>query len=115
MIGYDLRDSVGAETYLLTRNLESLHVPLLDLMFDRSLDLWHLHQLGFRVRDMAEVNCEIDCSELITTMYEVGPCSMCRHGCVDYLAGRQDIPAWMGEEIVFDCYPETQAKAVHLS
>jgi len=102
-------------TSLLSHNLKEQDVSLLNEMIRRPMEYNDLHSVGIDVRDIAKNHPEIDCTEPVLYLYEVGKCGLCRFELVKYLYGRQELPGWMAEEIAHDAYSETRELAAGIA
>ena len=61
------------------------------------------HGLLMSCRDLLETNLTADCLQLAFSIYEHNPCSLCRTAAVRLMKRQSVVPAWMLEEIRFDC------------
>jgi hypothetical protein len=110
-IALQYADKPGCEeiaTSLLIHNLEAEDVPLLNDIINRSKDADKLHSLEIDIRGAADNHMELDCTEPIVKLYEMGACGICRNGLVNHLHKKQELPLWMADEILYDCYSSTR-------
>ncbi len=61
-----------------------------------------VHDVGFDALKVFEANPTSDSITILNTIYERGPCSVCRGRCVEQLIALKQVPAWMAEECRFD-------------
>ena len=100
--------------WLLRHNYQPGDDELIIGLLERETDADKLHTMCIAVRNVIEDNCASEGLRLLLLVYEKGPCSCCRHGCVELLRDRNAVPDWMAEECLHDAYSETRKLAAEL-
>jgi hypothetical protein len=60
------------------------------------------HNLGFATLDLLKAHPSSDGAPALLTLYEHGPCSICRERCVEALQALDQLPEWMPAECRYD-------------
>jgi hypothetical protein len=76
---------------------------------DTGTDVYHW--LGMGALHVFEANPTPECSELLVSLYDNGPCTNCRERCVDLLHRLGRLPDWMARECLFDANGDLRDKA----
>lgn len=66
------------------------------------------HWLGYSVRDVWKAHPLTEAAPVLTMLYDLQPCSLCRHRAVESLLSLGPLPQWMMEECWWDADPETR-------
>jgi hypothetical protein len=99
---------------LLRHNYQLGDDELITELLERETDPDSLHIMGIDVRGICEDNHVSEGLRLLLLVYEKGPCSTCRYGCVKMLQEMDAVPDWMARECLHDAYSETRKLAGEL-
>lgn len=116
-LSFELRDSEewsDRSVGLLKHNYRSGDHRMIVELLERETDPDKLHVMGLGVREVYEQNPSAEGLEPLMLVYEKGPCSMCRFGCVKLLRDLNGVPDWMAEECLHDADPETRQLAADM-
>ena len=99
-------------TALLIKNCQSGDHELVAHVIERERqDVDALHSLGLWTRDIVEANPTPEWSDVLLTIYEHGPCSLCRMHFIDLLRSLGNLPNWVIQECLCDANLELRGKA----
>ena len=104
----DRSDRLGLAVELLAATSEPGDYRMIESLLERPLADFEYHSLGFGVLDFVKANPRHEASRSLTLLYENGPCSVCRRGCVRQLLARGLFPNWMRQECRYDAYIHTR-------
>lgn len=108
-LGLDLlAQGNGRGAGLLPANYQHGDYPRLEGLLNQWQDRDSLHDLGFGLLEVAKAHPLREAVPALLTLYERGPCSMCRLHALEYLREVDTIPAWVAQECRFDANPQIQ-------
>lgn len=93
---------------MLSQNYQEGDYHLVESLLEQKLDPDDYHDLGFGVEHFAEAHPTPESERSLLLLYENGPCSLCRNGCVDQLIALNRLPEWMREECQYDADSATR-------
>lgn len=93
---------------LLARNPGDNDAELIYQVFSVCKTDWQFHQFGLGLKEYYEHQPEKTPLALFETLYELTPCSLCRHQYVEILQERDLLPSWIAEEAQWDADEETR-------
>jgi hypothetical protein len=95
-------ERVGNAVDLFVRNYQEGDYKILEPALDRTLESEQLHGFGFGIVDIFKAHPSSAAVEVLTKLYEYGPCSGCREDYVNCLIKLEALPDWMREECRHD-------------
>jgi hypothetical protein len=96
----------GKAVGLLTNNFELHDWKTIEDISRENLEDKDLHTLGFSVRDIFDANPSLEAAPVFISLYERGPCGMCRNRDLRCLHSLNAIPDWVAEECKYDSFPQ---------
>jgi hypothetical protein len=94
----------GMAVEMLSQNYQGGDYRLIESLLEQKLDSHDYHSLGIGVRHFTDAHPTIEAERALLLLYENGPCSICRSGCVDRLVTLNMLPEWTREECRYDAY-----------
>lgn len=96
---------------LLVNNFEADDFALGSKSLERIEDADEAHDLVRSLLDLCEAHPGANALDCLLHVYELSPCSACRHTAVKALVDTNTAPAWVLAECTFDADPDTRAFA----
>jgi hypothetical protein len=87
-------------------NYQSGDDRYLAALLAQTVDTDALHDLGFGLNDIFAAHPTLAAEDIFVSLYERGPCSLCRERFVQRLIEIDRIPSWMERETRYDANPE---------
>lgn len=100
------RADEGAD--LLKNNFEESDFALLETALQQPLENTTYHSIGISARHIAEAHLSQRAVPSLLLLYENGPCSLCRHHCVELLLQLDALPASLRAECRYDADEATR-------
>ena len=96
-------DRIGDMVGLLAKNYQEGDWQLIERLAQRDLDREDYHLLELNVEHRVyELHPSPQAINVLLTLYNKGPCAMCRHGVIENLESLNALPDWMIEECRYD-------------
>lgn len=102
-------------TDLLKNNFTESDFALLETALQQPLENTMRHSIGMSVRDIAAAHLSFKVVPSLLLLYENGPCSLCRHACVELLLKIDALPASLRAECRYDAHENTRKLVSTLS
>jgi len=93
---------------LLESNYEAGDFRIFEDLFTRSLTPGELHGIGMSIRHIVDKNVWPELEKVLLSLYEAGPCSLCRTEFVEALIELERLPDFIRNEGQFDAEPDTR-------
>ncbi|HEY0603653.1 MAG TPA: hypothetical protein VGD58_12115 [Herpetosiphonaceae bacterium] len=98
----------GNALALLTHNYQPGDEEFMTMLLAQATDHDAVHALGSAINDVFEQNPTPRAVDLLLTLYERGPCSICRRDFVHRLMEYEALPAWIAAEARYDVDEDTR-------
>jgi hypothetical protein len=102
----------GDALHLLERNFIASDYGRIATLLAAWRDTDGLHDLGFGALATLEAHPDPEAVPALLTLYDYGPCSLCRERCVDLLHRLDQLPDRILDECQFDANSDLRAKVL---
>jgi hypothetical protein len=93
---------------LLESNYEAGDFRIFEDLLTRSLTPAELHGIGLSIRHIVDKKVWPELEKVLLSLYETGPCSLCRTEFVEALIELERLPDFIRDEGQFDAEPDTR-------